>query len=104
VAGETDAALRRVVRLGAHWFPFNIEPERLAQRRADLARLLEAAGRSIDDVHITAGGPNRASAESLDLSALAEAGADQVVLRIPPTLAPEAVPEELDALARAAGF
>jgi len=104
VAGETDAALRRVVRLRADWIPFNITPEALARRRADLARLLEPEGRSIDDVHITAGGPNRAAADALDPAAFEEAGADQVLLRIPPTVAPEAVADELDAMATAAGF
>ena len=104
VAGETDAALRRVVRLHADWFPFNIGPEALAQRRADLAVLLEKDGRSIDEVHITAGGPNRAAGDALDVAALAEAGADQVVLRISPTIAPEAVADELDAMPTAVGF
>ena len=104
VGGETDAALRRVVRLGAHWFPFNIDPPTLARRRADLARMLEAEGRSIDDVHITAGGPGRAAVDPAGIAALGEAGADQVVIRIPPTLAPEAVADELDTLATSAGF
>jgi probable F420-dependent oxidoreductase len=53
VGGEGAAARRRVVRLGADWLPFNISPERLAEGRADLARLLDEAasdggGRSID--------------------------------------------------------
>ena len=30
VGGESDAALHRVVRLGAHWLPFNVSPEQLA--------------------------------------------------------------------------
>ena len=38
IGGNTDVALRRVVRLGADWLPVNMTPEELAGRRRDLAR------------------------------------------------------------------
>ena len=61
VGGESDVAIRRVVRLGADWLPFTLSPALLVERRARLAELLEPTGRSIDDVYITAS-PNRDSA------------------------------------------
>jgi probable F420-dependent oxidoreductase len=102
VGGEGDVALRRVVRLGAHWFPFNLSPDELAARRADLARLLEAVGRPVDDVHITVS-PTRATNDGSHVRAFADAGADQVVLPVPRST-PETIGGELDALAQACGF
>jgi probable F420-dependent oxidoreductase len=102
VGGESDAALRRVVRLGAHWFPFNVVPEVLVERRADLARMLEGTGRRIDEVHITVR-PAPAVSDPVHLEAFAEAGADQVVLSVP-RVAPEGVDGALDELATACGL
>jgi probable F420-dependent oxidoreductase len=82
IGGESDVALRRVVRLGAHWFPFDLDPPGLAERRALLARMLEGTGRSIDDVRITVY-PDRRSSTPAHVGAFAEAGAHQVVLRVP---------------------
>ena len=103
VGGESDVALRRVVRLEAHWFPFNIDPDTLVARRSDLARLLEATGRPIDDVHITVS-PSRSASGPQHLAAFAEAGADQVVLRVPGGATPSDMAEKLDALAGACGI
>ena len=103
IGGESDVALRRVARLDADWFPFNVDPETLVRRRADLARLLEAKDRSIDDVYITVR-PDPAKTGLDHLPAFAEAGADQVVLWVSPKLAPEAVADRLDEIAIAAGF
>lgn len=81
VGGESDVALRRVVRLGADWLPFNVSPALLAQRRERLAELLEGTGRSVDDVFISASA-DRASARSRGALAPAyeEAGADQLLV------------------------
>src|SRR4051812_11224999 len=54
VGGESDVALRRVVRLGAEWLPFNVSPTSLTQRRARLAELLEGSGRAVEAVDIIA--------------------------------------------------
>ena len=102
VGGESDVALRRVVQLGAEWFPFNLDPEGLAARRADLARLLDGSGRTIDDVHITLHPPRQAAAPELD-AAYAEAGVDQLVVRMPRVDAANAA-ERVGELAAAHGL
>jgi len=81
VGGETDAALRRVARLGADWLPFNVTPDQLAKRRLDLAELLDGSGRSVDDVHVTAS-PHRDAVGGQHAAAFAEAGADQLLVHL----------------------
>ena len=100
VGGESDAALRRVVRLGAHWLPFNVSPEQLVARRVELARLLEGSGRSIGDVHITAS-PDRASARGELAEAFADAGADQLLVGLRWKVTIDTVEAALDELAAA---
>ena len=102
VGGESDVALRRVVRLGAQWFPFNLSPEQLAERRADLARLLEPVGRPIEDVTIAVF-PDVDWRDPRHVPAYAEAGADQVVLTGPRGPVAD-VGVELDDLAQACGI
>ncbi len=51
--GETDAALRRVARIGQGWHTFNRSPSELAEGLATLDVLLEEAGRSRDELRIT---------------------------------------------------
>lgn len=103
VGGESDVAIRRVVRLGADWLPFNVSPEKLVERRAALAALLEGSGRSIDDVHITAS-PNRDSARPELASAFAEAGADQLLVHLRRKVTVETVEGAVDELATAYGI
>ncbi|MFQ5668509.1 MAG: LLM class F420-dependent oxidoreductase [Candidatus Binatia bacterium] len=50
--GESDAALKRVADLAQGWYPFSLEPERLAARLRDLDRLLERRGRSRKDLQV----------------------------------------------------
>ena len=102
VGGESDVALRRVARLGAEWFPFNLSPDGLAARRADLARLLEPVGRAIEDVAITVF-PDVGWRDPAHVEAFAEAGADQVVLPAPRGT-PAEVGSRLDDLAAACGL
>jgi probable F420-dependent oxidoreductase len=97
VGGESDVAIRRVVRLGADWLPFNVSPEALVQRRAKLAELLEPTGRSIDDVHITAS-PNRDSARPELAPAFADAGADQLLVHLRRKVDVDTVEAALDEL------
>lgn len=100
VGGESDVALRRVVRLGAHWLPFNVDPALLAQRRATLAELLEPTGRSIEDVHVTAS-PKRDAARPELAAAFAEAGADQLLVHLRRKVTIDTLPAALDELATA---
>ena len=106
VGGESDAALRRVVRLGAQWFPFNLDPDGLAARRTDLAALLRTAGtgtlRSIDEVRIIVR-PSPAASGPGFAGAFADAGAEQLIIPAPRVAAGE-VPAALDALASAYGL
>jgi probable F420-dependent oxidoreductase len=53
IGGETDAALRRVARLGQGWHTFNRSPAELADGLRTLDGLLDAAGRSRDDLRVT---------------------------------------------------
>ncbi|MDH3682300.1 MAG: LLM class flavin-dependent oxidoreductase, partial [Acidimicrobiia bacterium] len=102
VGGESDAALRRVVRLGADWLPFNVSPEALVERRSQLGELLERSGRSVDDVHITAS-PDRDSARPELASAFADTGADQLLVHLRRRITVDEVDEALDELADAYG-
>lgn len=103
VGGESDVAIRRVVRLGADWLPFNVSPEQLVERRAALAALLEGTGRAVTDVHITAS-PNRDSARPELAPAFAEAGADQLLVHLRRKVTVETVESALDELATAYGI
>jgi probable F420-dependent oxidoreductase len=53
IGGETDAALRRVARVGQGWHTFNRSPAELAEGLARLDPLLERAGRTRADLRIT---------------------------------------------------
>ena len=53
IGGESDAALRRVARLGQGWHTFNRTPTELAEGLKDLDRHLHDAGRTRDEVRIT---------------------------------------------------
>jgi probable F420-dependent oxidoreductase len=53
IGGETDAALRRVARVGQGWHTFNRSPGELAEGLARLDPLLEQAGRTRADLRIT---------------------------------------------------
>ena len=103
IGGESDIALRRVVRLGAHWFPFNLDPSGLAKGRARLAELLADAGdRSIDDVIITVS-PSRDATGPEHAAAFADAGAQQLVTRLPRDVTVDGVERAMDELTRAYG-
>jgi probable F420-dependent oxidoreductase len=102
IGGESDVALRRVVRLQANWLPFNVTPEHLVARRARLAELLDGTGRSIDDVGITASA-SRDTARPEFAAAYAEAGADQLLLHLRRKVTIDTVEEALDELATAYG-
>lgn len=54
VGGNTKAALRRVVRFGDGWQPAGITPEVMQQKLAQLRGLMAEAGRTQDELEITA--------------------------------------------------
>ena len=98
IGGESDVALRRVVGLGAEWFPFNVTPDEMVERRAKLSGLLAGTGRSVDAVYVTVSAkPTHTGPEHV--AAFAAAGADQLVVRLPRGTDTAAVPAELDRLA-----
>jgi probable F420-dependent oxidoreductase len=103
VGGESDVALRRVVRLGADWLPFNVTPETLAERRSRLGQLLEGSGRSLDDLTITAS-PRRDAARGELAAAFAEAGADQLLVHLRRRVEADTVEAALDELVAAYGM
>jgi probable F420-dependent oxidoreductase len=75
--GESEAALRRVARVGRGWHTFNRTPAELAAGVAQLDRHLEGAGRRRADVRITVCPYfNQLTPEAVEQ--YAEAGADAV--------------------------
>ena len=53
IGGQSNAALRRVARLGDGWHPTAMSPERLGERSAYLQARLEESGRGLADVAIS---------------------------------------------------
>lgn len=82
IGGHSDAALRRVVRYGQGWYPFNLDLETFTQRRQALALLLRQQGRSIDEVRIVAC-PYQHPAGYDAVRRYLQAGAAQVILSAP---------------------
>ena len=97
VGGISDAALRRVARLGQGWFSWSQLPHELADPLARLDGFLADEGRSRDDVVITACPYFNPCTPEL-VEQYAEAGVDRlVVLALAFTV--EMIHEQLDALA-----
>jgi probable F420-dependent oxidoreductase len=94
--GESDAALRRVAKIGQGWYGFNLRPEAMAPRLQRLDELLTEAGRSRSEVDIViCPYLNRITRD--DVSRYRDAGVDQLVIM---AFAPaaEAIPRVLDKL------
>lgn len=83
VGGNSDAALRRVARLGDGWYGFNLDGvDAVRERLGRLAALCREAGRGLDGLHIAVA---LADGEPDDVPALAELGVDELVLvQVPP--------------------
>jgi probable F420-dependent oxidoreductase len=77
--GESDAALRRVARIGQGWYGFNVEPEALGERVRALEKFLARHGRRRADVQVTIS-PYLKEMSAAKLEAYKRAGADQVIL------------------------
>jgi probable F420-dependent oxidoreductase len=89
VGGNSDAALRRVARLGDGWYGFNLAGvSAVRERRARLAELCRRVGRDVAELDIAValadGAPD-------DGPALAELGVDELVLVAAPPEDPAAV-------------
>ncbi len=79
--GESDPALRRVARLGAGWYGYDLTPEALLQRLPGLDAALAASGRSRQDIQLIVG-PNRHPVNPETIAAYAAAGTDQLVVPV----------------------
>jgi probable F420-dependent oxidoreductase len=107
IGGESDAALRRAVRLSANWIPnmssaTNLASGRpLAAARQNLARLLEEAGRSIDDVEVSVflGNLDMEVTETLGRS-----GVNQAITFLPENISTENIDDKIGELALKLGL
>jgi probable F420-dependent oxidoreductase len=97
VAGESDAALRRVAALGDGWYGVNVAVDALPERLAALDEALAAAGRSRADVTVTVG-RTRTEMDVDDAGACRDLGVDQLVV----TPRGRGIDELLDSLDRIA--
>lgn len=79
--GESDAALRRVARLGDGWYGYDLDPEQLQQKLVSLDAALAAAGRNRRDIQLVVG-PNRHPVNASTVAAYAAAGVDQLVVPV----------------------
>jgi probable F420-dependent oxidoreductase len=95
--GESDAALRRVARVGQGWHGFSVEPDVVPERVATLTKFLEEQGRSRDEITVSIC-PYFNGLDAAKVEAYAEAGVDQVVAFFFADSA-EGVPGALDAVA-----
>lgn len=78
VGGESEAAMRRVARHGDGWYTFNRTPESLRAALDDLDRILEAEGRSRDDVTVSTC-PYMQGISPEMVEGFAELGVDRVI-------------------------
>ena len=96
LGGFARNVFRRIVDYGDGWLPTRVTPEQVRQGRAVLDELATAAGRDPGALTITVYGQVE---EGQRLREFEEAGADQVVVRIP-TLPEKEALEELEEVAR----
>lgn len=77
--GESDAAMRRVARLGDGWYGYDLTPEDLGRRLNSLDAALASTGRDRSQIQVIVG-PNRHPVTEQTLYEYSAAGADQVVV------------------------
>jgi len=77
--GESEAAFRRVARLGQGWFGYGFDPDGLAQALASLDAALEREGRSRSElqIHVT---PPHIHFDDGSVDRYRELGVDQLIL------------------------
>jgi probable F420-dependent oxidoreductase len=79
VGGESDAAMRRVARLGQGWFSFNRLPADLPEPLERLDRALAAEGRSREDVTLSVSPYFHATTPEM-VAQYAELGVDRLIV------------------------
>jgi alkanesulfonate monooxygenase SsuD/methylene tetrahydromethanopterin reductase-like flavin-dependent oxidoreductase (luciferase family) len=79
--GESDAAMRRVARLGDGWYGYDLSPEQLQEKLVSLDAALAATGRSRHNIDLVVG-PNRHPVNAGTVAAYAAAGVDQLVVPV----------------------
>lgn len=79
--GESDAAMRRVARLGDGWYGYDLTPQDLRQRLTNLGAAMSGSGRQRSEIQIIVG-PNRHPVTPLTIAEYAAAGADQIVVPV----------------------
>ena len=79
--GESDAALNRVATIGQGWYGFNLTPEKFDTALKKLDTLLEANGRTRDDISIYLT-PAAGATSNTDLKHFAASGAEQIILAV----------------------
>lgn len=77
--GESDAALKRTADLGQGWFGYNLTPDAARERIGYLSGLLEARGRSLSDIYISAA-PNIRGVDAAMVQEYEAAGVQQVII------------------------
>jgi probable F420-dependent oxidoreductase len=77
--GESDAAMRRVARLGDGWYGYDLTPEDLGRRLNSLDAGLASTGRDRSQIQVIVG-PNRRPVTEQTLYEYSAVGADQVVV------------------------
>jgi probable F420-dependent oxidoreductase len=98
VGGNSDAALRRVARIGDGWYGFNLAgADAVRERLALLAELCRRTDRDVAELHIAVA---LAGAEPADVPALTELGVDELVLVAAPPEDPHRAGEWIGGLAR----
>ena len=79
--GDSDAALRRVARIGDGWYAFSMTPATLGERLTVLDRHLAAQGRSRSDIHLVVC-PYMLPVTPDDVAAYEDLGVDEIVLMV----------------------
>ncbi len=77
--GESDAALRRVARVGQGWYGFNLEPDEFASRLQRLDEFLAQNDRKRDEIDVSPS-PYLKECDLDKVKRYRDAGADQVIL------------------------
>ena len=79
--GESDAALKRVARMGQGWYGFNLTPDALEERLEFLSGQLEGTGRSLSDLKIYVG-PHPSVRDPGEMARFEQLGVEQIVIPV----------------------
>ncbi len=76
----TTRVFKRVAEWGDGWLPFSVDPQEIADGKAQISKFATEAGRDPSSIDITLFAPDGFFRESSELKDVASAGADNVVL------------------------